>query len=304
MWLRARASDAELILKRIRKAPASGVDSAWFKRVAAETLQKRGPNGTSGALGQFRGHLFERLDQHAYNLRNARRGRKLVLRANAHAPGYDASRFIHGRFAGGIQHKLGGSGVVRAALKINARKTGSATRATVRLPKDQAAHAARRVAGRIRIEPSDISTTVVKRRGDAGLRRLASRGNAATSSVQQLARSAGVAAVTAAAFGALSDARKLHSGEMSAREFVTLRGVDVGEQAASQLAGVAATAGATAGFNSLVGGPGIVAGVAGSAAASTVMVPLAVTAAASGATLYGLRPVRRSARRWAPNRAT
>jgi hypothetical protein len=303
-WLRQRASDAELILKRIRKAPPSGADSEWLKRVAAETLQKRGPNGASGALGQFRGHLFEHLDQHAYNIRNARWGRKLVLRANAHAPGYDASRFINRRFAGGIQHKLSASGVVGAAGKINARKAGSATRATVRVPKDQAARATRRVAGRIRIESSDISTTVLKRRGDAGLRRLASRGSAATSSVHQLARSAGVAAATAAAFGALSDARKIYRGEMSAHEFVTMRGVDVGEQAVSQLAGAAATAGVAAGLNSLVGGTGIVAGVAASAAGSAVILPLTVNVAAGAAVLYGLRPVRRSARRWAANRAT
>lgn len=299
MWLRQRASDAELILKRIRKGPAAGGEDEWLKRVAAETLTKSGPNGKSGALGQFRGHLFEHLDKRAYNLRYARWRREMVLRAHAHAPGYDADRFIRGRFAGGIQHKMSASGVSKAAKKIDARKAGSAARATVRLPKDQAARAARRVAGRIRVESSDVSTTVLKRRGDAGLKRLASRGAAASSSARQLARGVGLAAVTGAAFGALGDAGKLRRGEMSRHEFVAMRGVDLGEQAVSQLAGAAATVGVAGGLESLAG----VAAFAGSAAASTVVVPLAVNLAAGAAVVYGLRPVRRGAQRWAANRA-
>ena len=84
---------------------------------------------------------------------------------------------------------------------------------------------------------------MLKRRGDAGLRRLASQGTSAVSPLRQAGRSAGFAAMTGAALGAVSDARKLYRGQMSAHEFATLRGMDAGEQVASQLAGVLATGG-------------------------------------------------------------
>ena len=301
-WLFDRAREANLILLRIRRVPADGASSEWVKRVAGETLRKRGPDGTSGALGQFRGHLFEQLDLQTYNLRNARFGRKLVLRTNAHAPGYDASRFVYGRFAGGVQHKFSPSGVIKAADKLNARKAGSATRATLRLPKDQVARAKVRVAGRIRVEPSDISTRMLKRRGDAGLRRLASQGTSAVSPLRQAGRSAGFAAMTGAALGAVSDARKLYRGQMSAHEFATLRGMDAGEQVASQLAGVLATGGVFAGLNGLAAGTGVVAGAAATAAGSTVVVPLAVSTGVGAAVVYSLQPIRRRAQTWAAQR--
>lgn len=254
-WLLDRAHDAKVILKRIRKVPVDGTDE-WLKRAATETLQKRGPNGASGALGQFRGHLFEHLDARDYKLRNARAGRVLTLRTKAHAPGYDASRFIHGRFAGAVQHKLSASGVLRAAEKLNARKPGSATRATLRVPKDQAAAATRKVAGRMQVEASNISTSTIKRQGDAGLRRLASRGSAATSSVNQFTRGVGFAALSGMALGSLGDARKLHRRELSAHEFAARRGMDASEGAVSTVAGVAATAGVTAGLSTLATGTG------------------------------------------------
>ena len=85
-WLRDCARDADVILKRIRKIPAGGADSQWYKRAATETLQKRGPNGASGALGQFRGHLFEHLDVRDYNLRNMH-ARRVLLRRATHTTG-------------------------------------------------------------------------------------------------------------------------------------------------------------------------------------------------------------------------
>ena len=68
-WLVGRSRDAKLILERIRKVPTADA-SDWLKRTARETLEKSGPNGKSGALGQFRGHLFEHLDVQSYNLGN------------------------------------------------------------------------------------------------------------------------------------------------------------------------------------------------------------------------------------------
>lgn len=258
-WLVERSRDAKLILERIRKVPIAGANGDWLKRTARETLEKTGPNGKSGALGQFRGHLFEHLDVQSYNLRNLPRRRVLRLRTNAHAPGYDASRFIGGRFAGGVQHKLSAAGVVKAAEKLNARKVGSATRATLRLPKDQAALAKVRVAGRMRVQASDISSSAVKRRGNAGLRQLSSRGNAAVSSVHQFGRGAGFAAVTGVAVGAASDASKLYRRQISVHEFASRRGADAVEQSTGYAAGVIATTVVVAGLNSIAAGGGVLA---------------------------------------------
>ena len=283
--------------------PAGGADSEWLKLTATETLQKRGPNGGSGALGQFRGHLFEHLDVRDYNLRNVRARRVLTLRTKAHAPGYDASRFIGGRFAGGVQHKLSDSGVIRAAEKLNARKAGSATRATLRVPKDQAACATQRVAARMRVEASGISTSTIKRNGDAGLRRLASRGSAATSSVNQFTRGTGFAALSCVVLGSLGDARKLYRREMSAHEFGARRSLDASEGAASTVAGIAATAGVTTGLNTLAAGTGAAAQFAATIAASEIVLPLAIGVVAVTGVGYALRPVRRRAQVWATARA-
>ncbi|WBP93207.1 hypothetical protein O6072_18400 [Mycolicibacterium neoaurum] len=302
-WLLGRAKEAKVILERIRKAPASGIDTGWLKRTAQETLAKSGPAGASGALGQFRGHLFEQLDSQTYNLRNLPYRRVLALRTNAHAPGYDASRYINGRFAGGVQHKLSAAGVLKAAEKLNARKAGSASRATLRLPKDQAARARIRVAGRMRVEASDISSAVLKRRGNAGLKQLAGRGSRAVNPAHQLGRSAGLAALSAATLGALSDAARLYRGEMNRHEFAARRGTDAVEQSASHLAGIAATAGVFAGLKSVAAGGGILAGSAATAASSTVVLPFAVTAVVGSTVVYSLRPVRRRAQSWAAERA-
>lgn len=302
-WLLRNARDTKFVLERIRRAPAAGVSTKWLKQVARETLTKTGPNGKSGALGQFRGHLFEHLDVQAYTLRNLPMRRVLKLRRTAHAPGYDASRFINGRFAGGVQHKLSAAGVVKAADKLNARKAGSAARATLRLPKDQAARATTRVAGRMRVEASEISSAALKRRGNAGLRQLSSRGSAAVSSVHQFGRGAGLAAVTGVALGAASDASKLRRRQMGAQEFVSRRGADAVEQGASYAAGAIATTGVVAGLKSVAAGGGVLAGAATGAASSTVVLPLAVSVAAGGAVLLSMRPLRRRVEVWAAQRS-
>ena len=274
-----------------------------MKGVASDTLNKRGPDGASGALGQFRGHLFERLDAKVYNLRNARLRRQLVLRQNPHAPGYDATRFIDGQFAGGVQYKLSAGGLNKAVEKINARKPGSATRATLRVPKDQAHIATRQAAGRIRVNSSDVSRRVVNRRSNAGLRQLSRKGSAAVSPAHQLGRSVGFAVIVGAAVGTLWDARRLYRHEMSAQEFATSRAMDAAEHGASQLAGVAAINGVMVAAQTLAGGTGVIAGAAGFVASSTVVVPLATCTMAGIAATYAIRPLRRRTQNWAARRA-
>ncbi|MDG4668630.1 hypothetical protein [Mycobacterium sp. 236(2023)] len=302
-WLLSQARDARVVLERIRRIPVAGADSQWLKRIARQTLDQAGPDGKSGALGQFRGHFFEQIDVRAYNLKNLPMRRVLQLRGKAHAPGYDASRFINRRFAGGIQHKLSASGVVKAADKLNARKAGSATRATLRLPKDQARRATTRVAGRMRVEASEISTAAIKRRGNAGLRQLSRSGKWAVSPTRQFTQKAGVSALTGMAMGAASDASRLYRKEMGSHEFASRRGLDAVEQSASYAAGIAATAGVVTGLKSVAAGGGVLAGTAATAAGSGVVLPLAVAAVAGSAVVYSLRPIRRRAEAWAVERS-
>ena len=82
----------------------------------------------------------------------------------------------------------------------------------------------------MRVEASSISTSTIKRNGDAGLRRLASRGSAATNSVNQFTRGTGFAALSGVALGSLGDARKLYRREMSAHEFAARRGMDASRE--------------------------------------------------------------------------
>ncbi len=305
-WLLERARDARSVFvdKGLRRLPASGVSSDWLKQVARETLEKRGPNGLSGSLGQFRGHLFEVLDVRSYNLRNAALNRRLDLRAAAHAPGYDASRFIGGRFAGGIQHKLSPAGVIKAANKLDAAKAGSARRATLRVPRNQGAATVCKVAGRMRVEASTVSSGMVKRQGNAGLRQLSSRGSAAVSAVNQFGRGTGIAAMTGVAFGAVTDAAKVYRRQMGVQEFAARRGVDAAEQATTHLASVAATAGVMVGAQAVaVGGTGAVAAAAATVAGSAVVAPAAIGIAAAAIAGLALGPIRGRAHRWAQQRA-
>lgn len=302
-WLLGQARDARVVLERIRRVPAAGVNSRWLKHTARQTMKLAGPKGDSGALGQFHGHFFEQIDVRAYNLRNRPMRRVLQLRGRAHAPGYDASRFIRGRFAGGIQHKLSANSVGPAARKLNARKPGSATRATLRVPKDQARRATTRVAGRMRVEASDVSRAAVKRRGNAGLKQLSRKGNWAVSPAHQFGRKAGASALTGMAVGAAADARRLYRKEMNGREFVSRRGVDAAEQGASYAAGAAATAGVVAGLNAVAAGGSVLAGAAAVAAGSGVWVPLAVSTAAGGVVVHSMKPIRRRAEAWAETRS-
>ena len=152
-------------------------------------------------------------------------------------------------------------------------------------------------------EASDISSSALKRRGNAGLRQLSSRGGAAASSLRQFGRGAGFAALAGMAVGAASDASKLYRRQIGAQEFASRRGADAVEQSTSYAAGVIATTGVMAGLNSIATGGGVMAGTAASVAGSTLLLPLAVTAAAGGAVVYSLRPARHRAEAWAARRS-
>lgn len=305
-WLLERARDARWVLvdKGLRRLPVSGVSSDWLKQIARETLEKRGPNGLSGSLGQFRGHLFEVLDVRSYNLRNAALNRRLDLRSAAHAPGYDASRFVGSRFAGGVQHKLSSAGVIKAANKLDARKAGSAARATLRVPRNQGAATVRKVAGRMRVEASAVSSGMVKRQGNAGLKQLSSRGSAAVSAVNQFGRGTGISAMTGVAFGTVADAGRVYRRQMGVQEFAARRGVDAAEQATTHLVSVAATAGVMVGAQAVAGGAtGAVAAAAAAVAGSAVVAPAAIGITAAVVAGLALGPIRVRAHRWARQRS-
>ncbi len=298
LWHLERSREVAATLRRLRRAVPGMSDDAWLRDAAGKTRSSTGPGGKSGALGQFRGHLFERLDVDTYNLRRAGTGRSLRLRSHAHAPGYDADRFINGQYAGGVQHKLGPRNVVAAATKAERLKTGSATRATVRVPKDRAAEATRNAAGRIRVQASDITTSAVERRGDAGLKQLASRGQAAVSGLHQAGHAAGSAAVVSVAIGSLRDVRLLLRGELTGASFATTRAVDAAEAGVSAAATVGAGAAISSAMCALAAGTGTVAAGAGLVASSTVVVPVATGVVVSVVISRASRPIRRKIAEW------
>jgi hypothetical protein len=293
LWNLERAREATATLKRIRRAAPDLSEGEWLRTVARKTMLSRGPDGKSGAMGQFVGHHFERLDVSNYNLRRAGTGRVLRLRAHAHAPGFDADRFVHGRYAGSVQHKLGPNGVRKAATKVR-----SARRVTVRVPKDRAAEATRKAAGEIRVQGSKLSTNTVKRRADAGLKQVAKHGDRAASGVSAAGRAAGGAAVLAVAAGAARDARRLYRHEMSGKTFAVERAADAVEAGASAAATVGAGAAIASALTTLAGGTGTVAAGAGLAASSTVLVPLATGVAVGVVVTRAARPLRTRASLW------
>ena len=298
LWHLERSREVAATLRRLRRAVPGMSDDAWLKGAARKTRSSTGPGGKSGALGQFRGHLFERLDVEMYNLRRAGTGRSLRLRSHAHAPGYDADRFINGRYAGSVQHKLGPRNVVAAATKAERLKTGSATRATVRVPKDRAAEATRNTAGKIRVQASDMTTFAVERRGDAGLKQIASLGEAAVSGVHQAGRAAGWAAVVSVAIGSLRDVKLLRRGELTGASFAAAHAVDAAEAGVCAAATVGAGAAIGSAMCALAAGTGTVAVGAGLVASSTVVVPIATGVVVGVVIGRTSRPIRRRIAEW------
>lgn len=282
------ARDVLDTITRLRRVPAGTDYNRWLREVATRTRASVGPDGKSGALGQLKGHLFELLDVRAYNQRGASRGAQLRLRSNPHHPGYDATRFIGGRFAGGVQHKLGAGGIRKAAAKLEAVKPRSAARASVRVPADRAAEAVRNAAGVIRVEASEVTTAVVAQRAETGLGELARYGGRAASGVSQAARAARRSAVVGLAVGAAFDLGRLRRGDVTRAGFVAARGVDAAEAAATSATsvGVGVAIGAIAHSAALAGG------VAVTVAASPLTVP-AASLLTGVAIAYAVRPVRR-----------
>ena len=168
-------------IEELRRRPADVAASPWLKDVAKRIRASAGASGKSAALGQFRGHLIERLDVRAYNAANKRVGKKLVLRSKPLNEGYDVSRFINNRFAGAVQHKMGLTGATAAADKLEKLKPGSASKATLRVPADRLAKTAVQARGRVRVQASAVTTSDIVTTSDGGLRQLAKHGKSSAS---------------------------------------------------------------------------------------------------------------------------
>lgn len=272
-WQWRCAREAAITLRRTR-LPGAG---DWLKNVAGETLGNTGPNGLSGTLGQFRGHLFEQLDTAQFNLRHAGTGTYLRLRGGAQAPGYDADRFVRDRFAGGVQHKLGPNGIHRAVGKLDTMKAGSAARATVRVPRDRLQEATLTAAGRVRVQGSRVTTQQVKRHGDAGLKLLAGRGEDILNPLRAGARSAAWAAVFAIGVGAAFELHRLLLGDITMSAFLAARGLEASESVVAALASFGVGLGIASVATSWATGVGTLAGIAGAVAASSLIVPVATS---------------------------
>lgn len=152
------------MLARVWTVPLGPTAHASLK--AAGLKLKTSP----GAFQQIRGHLFEAMDVADYNRLHALLGdgHRLVLRVDSCARGYDASRFINGRFAGGVQHKLGVSGVGSAIKRLEAWRPGTSGQATFRFPADAAEEASRRYGNQVFVKASRITTRNVDRTLERG----------------------------------------------------------------------------------------------------------------------------------------
>jgi hypothetical protein len=298
LWSWSNTVAAAETLSRIRVPGAGG----WLKTAADATLPNPG-QGVTGAFGQFIGHHFEWLDVSDYNLRHA--GRAVMrLREHAHAPGYDASRYIKGRFAGGIQHKFGGHAVSDAVRKINNITPGSAGRATLRVPKDRFEDVTRRAGGRIRVQASRLNQDQVTRRGKSGLKNLAKRGKTATNPLHGAARASCYAAVFSIVLGSALDAPKLIRGDITINTinaFLAGRAVDAAEAGAGAAVSFGVGFAVVSGATSVAGTATSVAAVAGTIAASQVIVPLVTGIVVAAAVKRAARPLReRVMSRFAP----
>jgi len=228
---------AEVFLDAAR-AVRPVVERVWTTPLgltADESLRAAGRKIASspGARAQLAGHLFEQLDAQRYNLRHLLDGHVLKLCTSPLAPGYDAFRFIDGRFAGGIQHKLFAASIRTSIRRLDDTKAGGGKLATFRVPSDVVGLAAERVGERARLEVSEFARADVFRRLDQGAEQLAQKGAWATSRGFQTAVAGAKAGGVSALIGGAFDLRSLIRHDMSAAHFTTRRGFDAAEGAAT-----------------------------------------------------------------------
>jgi hypothetical protein len=245
----------------------------------------------SYARHQIAGHFFERLDVERYNLRHI--DHVLKLRPSPLAPGYDASRFIEGQFAGAVQHKLCVSDIRSSIKQLNMSKPGSARYATFRVPQDVRAKAARLAGTDARVQASEFSRADVYRHLDQGADQLARYGAWSTNRFFQTAKAGGQAAAGAVLIGGAIDLLPLLRGHITAEHFAARRGIDALEAASTAVVTSGLVVATTSGATALVaaGGTGAVMALAVLTAPAWI-VPAAVGVIAGIGSRFAARPLR------------
>lgn len=212
---------------------AAGPTPDWALRAAGQKIA-----ADPWARRQLAGHLFEQLDTQRYNLRHladpASVRRVLRLCDQPLARGYDAYRFIGGKFAGGVQHKMCAANIRAGVNRLDAVTPGSGRLVTFRVPSDVADQASRTAGNRV--QASEFSRADVYGQLDRGAEALARDGSMATSRAFQTAKAGAKGAGVAVVVGGLLDARKLRRREMQGKHFLARRGVDAAEGAVTTVA--------------------------------------------------------------------
>lgn len=287
----ARAADAKRVADAIKHTHSAKVAQAssagdFVKQRAGDirsAAQKAAAEGgKAGGREQLKGHFIEALDVQHYNAKNLLRGKKLVPRAKANNPAYDASKIVtrgpKRGFAGAVQQKSSAQGTEKAIAQMNKVKPGSSTRGALRVPKDQVAAAQRKALDatgkpRIRVEPMDFTTQQAGKKLDQGIADVAQKGVKAGSQMRALAKGGLIGAGVGVAIGSICDAKKVKSGEVNGREFAENRAVDAAEGATSAVAGTLAASAGAAGTTALFG--------------TTAGASFAVSAGAAGTAVVG-----------------
>jgi HEPN domain-containing protein len=292
----SRAANARMVAETIestytRQAAQAASRSSFLQETAARVqaaAEKAAKAGTrAGGREHLKGHFIERLDVSTYNAKNRLTGKIIDSRPNPINPAYDASRYIKGKFAGGVQQKSSAAGTEKAIAQIEKVKAGSVRRATLRVPKDQAAKARARAGWRIRVSEMEFTSAQAGKKLDRGVGDLAKRGAKATSTARAVGRGASSGAAVNVALGAAGDGRAFKRGDISGRDFAENRAVDAAEGAANAVVGMGAMAAggmaATAALGTSAGAAvAASAGAAGTAALGAVGGMGAAGAAAAG----------------------
>lgn len=242
------------VVERVWTRPLGATVDASLRAAGERVLS------SDGARCQMAGYLFEQLDTQRYNLRHIADGHRLVLRVDPLARGYDASRFIGGRFAGGIQHKLDYRSLRASVERLDFWKPGSARYSTFRVPADVAEDATRFAGPRCRVQASEVTRADVYSQLDRGAAQLAADGAKATSRLFQTAKAGAKGAAGAVVIGGAFDLRHLLRHDISGEHFAARRGVDVVEGATTAVvtSGIAAATTSAATAVVAAGGTGAV----------------------------------------------
>jgi hypothetical protein len=257
------------------------------------TAEKAAQEGTrAGGREQIKGHFIEALDIKTYNAKNRLTGKQLVPRKGSTNKAYDASRIAKKKFAGAVQQKSSAAGTEKAIAQMEKVKPGSASRGTLRVPRDQVAKTQKKAVKRIRVKGMEFTSEQAGSKLDQGLGDVAKKGSRAGSTARATAKGAAVGAAVTVAMGAVGDAGALKRGEIDGRDFAENRAVDAAEGATNAVVGVGAAgvggAIATAALGTSTGAAAAAsAGAAGTAAVGAVS-GMGAAGAAIGSALGGV----------------